>query len=337
MDAWEPEILKVMAELGNTVSNLIYEAEVHEIVAKRAKPSSDGPERENWIKAKYVAKAFIKSKVLEGDPEGSNTGLWTVRKLRRRTRASDVAKSEASSSKESRDTDEKDEDTTQFDKINAEHLFFGSFLGEHRVASVELDSDQESTDGEDITSMADQAYIEAMLAELTPNHLLYRASRVHNLPVMSQALALGANRDWEAPNGSAVIHQSILSGSILACEFLLLNGAKINALDRDGNTPLHLAVSQGNTGQVCLLLKHRANRHFKNKLGQVALDIAVQNSDADIVTLLKLAALNEEIRENDMAGDDTFHDVVQEFSQMGSTHPERFHRKSTSDGRKPEN
>lgn len=337
LDAWEPEILKVMAELGNTVSNLIYEAEVHEIVAKRAKPSSDGPERENWIKAKYVAKAFIKSKVLEGDPEGSNTGLWTVRKLRRRTRASGVAKSEASSSKESRDTDEKDEDTTQFDKINAEHLFFGSFLGEHRVASVELDSDQESTDGEDITSMADQAYIEAMLAELTPNHLLYRASRVHNLPVMSQALALGANRDWEAPNGSAVIHQSILSGSILACEFLLLNGAKINALDRDGNTPLHLAVSQGNTGQVCLLLKHRANRHFKNKLGQVALDIAVQNSDADIVTLLKLAALNEEIRENDMAGDDTFHDVVQEFSQMGSTHPERFHRKSTSDGRKPEN
>jgi len=63
-----------------------------------------------------------------------------------------------------------------------------------------------------------------------------------------------------------------------------------------------------------------------------ALDIAVQNSDADIVTLLRLAMLNEEIRESaDFAGgdDDTFNDVVQEFSQMVYTHPERLNKKST--------
>ena len=35
----------------------------------------------------------------------------------------------------------------------------------------------------------------------------------------------------------------------------------------------------------------------------------MSKADADIVTLLRLAALNEEIRENDMAGDDdTFND-----------------------------
>ena len=57
-------------------------------------------------------------------------------------------------------------------------------------------------------------------------------------------------------------------------------------------------------------------------------DIAVSKADADIVTLLRLAALNEEIRENDMAGDDdTFNDVVQEFSQMVYTHPQRLHKK----------
>ena len=51
-------------------------------------------------------------------------------------------------------------------------------------------------------------------------------------------------------------------------------------------------------------------------------------ADADIVTLLRLAALNEEIRENDMTGDDdTFNDVVQEFSQMVYTHPERLQKK----------
>lgn len=88
----------------------------------------------------------------------------------------------------------------------------------------------------------------------------------------------------------------------------------------------------GNTGQICLLLKHRANHHLRNKENKKALDIAVQNSDADIVTLLRLAALNEEIRESDATGgdDDTFNDVVQEFSQMVYTHPERLYKKSES-------
>ena len=62
--------------------------------------------------------------------------------------------------------------------------------------------------------------------------------------------------------------------------------------------------------------------------GKEPLDIAVGRADADIVTLLRLAALNEEIRENDMTvDDDTFNDVVQEFSQMVYTHPERLQKK----------
>lgn len=65
LDVWEPEILKVMAELGNNVVNKIYEAQVHEVVAKRATPESTAEERENWIKAKYIAKAFIKGHILE--------------------------------------------------------------------------------------------------------------------------------------------------------------------------------------------------------------------------------------------------------------------------------
>ena len=79
---------------------------------------------------------------------------------------------------------------------------------------------------------------------LEPNRLLFRASRVHNVPLMCQAIALGADRDWinESDNFSTPIHQSILSGSVMACEFLLLNGAKINAVDGSGNSPLHLGL-----------------------------------------------------------------------------------------------
>jgi hypothetical protein len=54
------------------------------------------------------------------------------------------------------------------------------------------------------------------LDRLSPNNLLFRAARVHNLPVMSQAIALGARVDAELPdsagNLSSPLHQSILSG-----------------------------------------------------------------------------------------------------------------------------
>ena len=48
-----------MAEIGNDVSKRIYEANVYEIIAQRATPDCSKEVRENWIKAKYVTKAFI--------------------------------------------------------------------------------------------------------------------------------------------------------------------------------------------------------------------------------------------------------------------------------------
>lgn len=61
------------------------------------------------------------------------------------------------------------------------------------------------------------------------------------------------------PNGQILIHWCLsvwvfigfilklmfLQGSVMAVEFLLLNGAKINAQDADGKTPLHLATELG--------------------------------------------------------------------------------------------
>lgn len=328
LDGFEPEILKVMAELGNEVSNRIYEANVAEIIAKRATPECSDEVRENWIKAKYLAKAFIKLDALKQVTD--DDAKWTVRRLRRRTRTSSFRRHQQSA-KEARDRDEKDEDTSSLgpvatNLVNAEALLFGCTLSKHHVANIQLDSDQESTDGEDEFVQRGET-----MEKLDANRLLFRSARVHNLPVMSQALALGADRDWvNGEDFSTPIHQSILSGSVMACEFLLLNGAKINALDVNGNTPLHLAAVHGSTGQVCLLLKHHANHHVPNSQGKTALDIATHNSDADVVTVLRLAALNEEIRETDMTGgdDDTYNVVLEEFSRMMYTHPERLHKKS---------
>ena len=121
------------------------------------------------------------------------------------------------------------------------------------------------------------------------------------------------------------MHQAVLSGSVMATEFLVLNSSRIDSKDCQGDTALHLAAQLGYTGQVsegrnhesgwyyahtckssnssvvayysflqvCLLLKHRADHHLTNHADRRPLDIAVTNSDADIVTLLRLAALNE--------------------------------------------
>ena len=96
----------------------------------------------------------------------------------------------------------------------------------------------------------------------------FRAAAAHNLPVMCQAVALGADLEWRYnflrkfdtilkhrcrnsnEESRAAIHQSILSGSVMACEFLILNSVRIDAVDAQGNSALHMAAKQGNTGQV---------------------------------------------------------------------------------------
>lgn len=71
----------------------------------------------------------------------------------------------------------------------------------------------------------------------------------------------------------------------MACEYLLLNGARIDAIDLNGYTALHLATEKGCTAQAYLLLKHRARHDIIATDGKQPIDIAVEQANADIVTL----------------------------------------------------
>ncbi|XP_014473274.1 PREDICTED: arf-GAP with coiled-coil, ANK repeat and PH domain-containing protein 3 isoform X2 [Dinoponera quadriceps] len=95
LDDWEPEILKVMAELGNSVVNSIYEAVPPDIT--KATPKCNGNIREVWIKSKYIDRKFVKpltdAMILSGGHHASRDEMhfrkWSVRKLRRRPRSCD--------------------------------------------------------------------------------------------------------------------------------------------------------------------------------------------------------------------------------------------------------
>ncbi|XP_065337955.1 arf-GAP with coiled-coil, ANK repeat and PH domain-containing protein 2 [Cloeon dipterum] len=348
LDDWEPEIVKVMAELGNTIFNKVYEANVPE-ENTRATPNCSGGIREAWIKAKYVDKLFVKqldthTRSRQGNP---TVRKWSVRKLRRRPRSLDGARKLArskpvklrptteevvpSSPSSSEPIEKADFEPSE----KTEVLLFGQSLVDRQNLAMEepidLSSGEDSTAGDD----DDDIVLEEDISTLHPDRLLYRAAQAHNLPVMCEALALGADKLWIniEDNARTAIHQAVLSGSVMACEYLIVNGAKINVQDQDGKTPLHLAVELGHTAQVLLMLKHNADQNIKDAHGQEAVTIAVQKANADIVTLLRLASLNEQIRESESGsrGDDTFNDVVRDFSLMAYNHPERLQRNTNGD------
>ncbi|XP_050350714.1 arf-GAP with coiled-coil, ANK repeat and PH domain-containing protein 2 isoform X1 [Nymphalis io] len=326
LDDWEPDIIKVMAELGNNIVNLIYEANTEGTTITRATPDCETSVREAWIRAKYVKLEFVKNIVnttmsdsIQESPL-RNGRRWSVRRARRRVRAPPVVpetiqdeKSDANSNTSVSESSSKSDGSPV--------LLIGTELAAERALDLALPSDHDSTEGED-----DDIGAEDMSA-LSADAVLSRAARAHNVCVMRAALAAGADPAHAHARLRTPLHAAVLSGSVMACSFLLLNGSKLNAQDEDGMTPLHLATEAGHTGQVCLLLRYRADQSLADGAGRTPLDIAVSHANADIVTLLRLTKLNEEMRESEMSSnDDTYNEVFRDYTQLAHSHPERLVR-----------
>ncbi|XP_019132919.2 arf-GAP with coiled-coil, ANK repeat and PH domain-containing protein 2 isoform X2 [Larimichthys crocea] len=168
---------------------------------------------------------------------------------------------------------------------------------------------------------------------------LYHAAMSGDLVAMAAALAQGAevNGCVGEEEGRTALIGAAVGGSLLACEFLLLNGANVNHRDQRGRGALHAAATAGHTGQVCLLLKRGANQYAADEKGQDPLAIAVETAHADIVTLLRMARMNEEMRDSEgvfgaVGDDETFQDIFRDFSDMASHDPERLSRRQFSRG-----
>ncbi|KAF0035135.1 hypothetical protein F2P81_012893 [Scophthalmus maximus] len=325
LDSWEPELLKLMCELGNTVINHIYEGRCEELGAKKPGPSSSRQEKETWIKSKYVEKRFLKKMsgseaLVEGERKSRP---WTVKKCHRHNssvRAPNKARrkyhryepgsaspanlSAAAAAKFRRDSlfcpDELDSLFSYFDTGSGPRsLSSDSGLGGSTDGSTDIlvfgsvvDSVTEEEESEE--SSSGEVEIEQEMPsdpedprELHPGAVLYRSSRLHNLPLMAEAFAHGADvhAASEGEEGKTPLIQAVIGGSLIACEFLLQNGADVNQRDMRGRGPLHHATNLGHTGQVCLFLKRGASQTEVDEQGHDPLSIAVQAANADIVTL----------------------------------------------------
>ncbi|KAI2637838.1 oxysterol binding protein [Hypomontagnella submonticulosa] len=89
---------------------------------------------------------------------------------------------------------------------------------------------------------------------------------------------------------TTVLHLAIQCAEYDVVEYVLSNGAgyiDINARDKDGNTPLHVAASQGRSPVVRLLLEQKdINDAVANNQGKLPLDVA---RNPDIFQQLQLA------------------------------------------------
>uniref|UniRef100_A0A8C5E8K3 Arf-GAP with coiled-coil, ANK repeat and PH domain-containing protein n=1 Tax=Gouania willdenowi TaxID=441366 RepID=A0A8C5E8K3_GOUWI len=339
LDSWEPELLKLMCELGNGIINHIYEGSYQEQGLKKPLPTSSRQEKEAWIKAKYVERKFLKKLgpteiLINGERKSDRR--WSDKKCRRHNSATTVPKARrryhqeagstspstlsAAAAKFRRESlfcpDELDSLFSYFDTGSgprslssdsglggstdgsSDVLVFGSVVdsvteeecevSDDSSGDTELEAEPETSDPEDVR-------------DLHPGALLYKASKARNLPVMAEALAHGAdvNSANDDEEGKTPLIQAVIGGSLIACEFLLQNAADVNQRDARGRGPLHHATYLGHTGQVCLFLKRGATQNDGDADGHDPLSIAVHQANADIVTLLRLARMNEEMRESE--------------------------------------
>ncbi|XP_021040262.1 arf-GAP with coiled-coil, ANK repeat and PH domain-containing protein 2 isoform X6 [Mus caroli] len=307
LDTWEPELLKLMCELGNDVINRVYEAKLEKMGVKKPQPGQR-QEKEAYIRAKYVERKFVdKHSALvspsEQDKRSSSKSCEDQRLSHARASIHTPVKSNDSGIQQCSEDGRESLPST----VSANSLYEPE--GERQESSVFLDS-----------------------KHLNPGLQLYRASYEKNLPKMAEALAHSADVNWanSDENQATPLIQAVLGGSLVTCEFLLQNGANVNQRDVQGRGPLHHATVLGHTGQVCLFLKRGANQHATDEEGKDPLSIAVEAANADIVTLLRLARMNEEMRESEglygQPGDETYQDIFRDFSQMASNNPEKLNR-----------
>uniref|UniRef100_A0A6Q2Z0M7 Arf-GAP with coiled-coil, ANK repeat and PH domain-containing protein n=1 Tax=Esox lucius TaxID=8010 RepID=A0A6Q2Z0M7_ESOLU len=255
LDSWEPELLKLMCELGNGVINHIYEGSpLVGTLTKFRRESLFCPDELDNLFSYFDTGSGPRSLSSDSGLGGSTDGSTDI-------------------------------------------LVFGSVVDSVTEEECEVSED---SSGEPEMEPENQSDPEDV-CEVHPGVLLYKASRAHNLPLMAEALAHGAdvNSVNDEDDGKSPLIQAVIGGSLIACEFLLQNAADVNQRDARGRGPLHHATYLGHTGQVCLFLKRGATQNDGDEDGQDPLSIAVQAANADIVTLLRLARMNEEMRESE--------------------------------------
>ena len=109
---------------------------------------------------------------------------------------------------------------------------------------------------------------------------LMMASIEGELPIV-ETLVLKKKADVNK-SGWTPLHYACTTGKLSVAQFLVANGAKVNALSQSETTPLMMAVSSGNDQLIKFLLDNGADLRMRNHEGYSAIDVAALFSKDDI-------------------------------------------------------
>ena len=124
----------------------------------------------------------------------------------------------------------------------------------------------------------------------TLTHRLWECAGSQDFPQCLQYLAWGASinmRNSEEQGGTVLHHVVKMATSDAAAEFLVLQGASVDAQDDLGFTALHHAIALSKLSIAIVLLGRGASLAVRDVNGTTVLDVAEQTQDPSCLTLIR--------------------------------------------------
>ncbi|VDK75918.1 unnamed protein product [Litomosoides sigmodontis] len=308
MDTLEPEQKKVLLTLGNRAVNSIYLAHIPavKVIPPRPVATSARPVREAWIRAKYIERRFVR----KCSERARKSAIKRAKGFHRRTFGLSARRS--SSNQVSSISRCLSEPSSYFD--NEQEQLTG-YLSDTGWQPVEIPTKEYRRKMSVCGSDSDLNITCNKSSDTDYSNRAVFAAATGDALELCRLIAEGFDVNTSI-NETTALHIAIEHGQSVAVEFLLLNGAKVNALDSSLNTALHIAASKACTLIVCQLMKRGADQRLRNRLNETPLDLAIEGKHADIVTLLRVQEMRDEFcDEFNNPMDETVDDVMQDISR----------------------
>ncbi|KAM3718563.1 Arf-GAP with ANK repeat and PH domain-containing protein [Dirofilaria immitis] len=308
MDTLEPEQKKVLMALGNRAVNSIYLAHIPsvKVIPPRPISTSARPVREAWIRAKYIERRFVK----KCSERARKFAIKRAKGFHRKTSANSTHR--PSSNRLSPVVRYLSEPAPYMDDEQDQLTGYFSDTG-WKPIEIPIEEEKRKISAYGSDSNLDMA--NNKLSDIDRNNRAMFAAATGDTLELCRLIAEGFNVNTSL-NDTTALHIAIEHDQSIAVEFLLLNGAKVNALDSSLNTALHIAASKAYTLIVCQLMKRGADQRLRNRLNETPLDLAIEGKHADIVTLLRVQEMRDEFcDEFNNPMDETVDDVMQDISR----------------------
>jgi ankyrin repeat protein len=123
-------------------------------------------------------------------------------------------------------------------------------------------------------------------------HALHFAARAGFGRVVDALLGRGAKINANDEYGRTPLHAAIIEGNVTISRALIARGADINAKDCDGRTPLHMAIEKGSGAIARALIERGADIKATTRSGETPLDLAFRKGDLSIAKPLLARGLD---------------------------------------------